>query len=93
MTQDPETAAIITGLLFAMAVGAIVFVAQLAIWWMERRRRKANPYDQVGPIIHPADDCDGWDDWPKLEKWMKNHPEKAENYLRDAIAHRRKENN
>jgi hypothetical protein len=85
---ESETAAIITGLLAAMAIGAIIFIAQLVTWWLERRRRKANPYDQVGPIIHPADDCDGWDDWPKLEKWMKNHPEKAENYLRDAMEHR-----
>lgn len=90
---ESETAAITFGLLAAMVVGAIVFIAQIVIWWLERRRRKADPYDQVGPIIHPADDLDGWDDWPKLEKWMKNHPEKAENYLRDAIAHRRKENN
>lgn len=85
MNQDPETAAIITGLLVAMAVGAIVFVAQLVIWWLERRRRKADPYDQVGPVIHPADDLD---DWEMLSKWKRANSEQAENYLRDAMAHR-----
>lgn len=93
MNQDPEAAAIIVGLFGAILFGAAYLIGKLIIAWLERRRRKADPYDQVGPVIHPADDCDGWDDWPKLEKWMKNHPEKAENYLRDAIAHRRKENN
>jgi hypothetical protein len=57
---ESETNAITIGLLAAMAIGAIIFIAQLVIWWLERRR--PDPYDQVGPIIHPADDCDGWDD-------------------------------
>lgn len=83
MTQDPETAAILFGLLAAMAVGAIIFIAQLVIWWLERRR--PDPYDQVGTIIHPADDLD---DWEMLSKWKRENPEQAENYLRDAMAHR-----
>lgn len=85
MSQDPETAAIITGFLVAMAIGAIIFIAQLVIWWLERRRRKADPYDQVGPVIHPADDLDDFD---ALDRWKRANPEQAENYLHDAMAHR-----
>lgn len=86
---ESETNAITIGLLAAMAIGAIVFVAQLIIWWLKRRRRKADPYDQVGPIIHPADDYPAdWDSWELVERWQRDNPEKAENYLRDAMAHR-----
>ena len=86
MIEDPETAAIITGLLVAMAIGAIVFVAQLIIWRLERRRRKADPYDQVGPVIHPADDP--WDDWPELEQYLEQRPGLREQYEREAMEHR-----
>lgn len=88
MTQDPETAAISTGLLFAIALGAIVLTAQVVIAWLRQRKRKVDPYEQIGPIIHPADDIGDFDSWPELEQYLEQRPGLREQYERDAMAHR-----
>lgn len=84
---ESETNAITIGLLCAVAFGFIVLVACVinAVFG----RAKPNQFDQVGPIIHPADDFPAdWDSWELVERWQRDNPEKAENYLRDAMAHR-----
>lgn len=87
MIEDPETAAIITGLLAAMAAGAIYLVGQLAIAWIIHCKRKPDPYDAAGPIIHPADDP--WDDWPELEQFLEQRPGLRERYEREAVEQRK----
>lgn len=82
--MDAEANAIAFGLLASVIIGACLLVAGLI-----RYARRPDPFDEVGPQIHPADNFpDDWDSWAEWEDWMKRNPDKVAQYERDALPHR-----
>ncbi len=77
-SERAEVSAVAFGLIFAVAVGFCIVCAYLFNAMVKR-----SPYDETSGKRHPADDVHLPDDeWPLLERWARDNPEKVDQILK-----------